>query len=107
MKEAKSRPRKRRAPDPIKFPRPVVAPAPEPEPQNGVKPLMRPATIESLIVRRDTGDAHGEERKLDHRHFPSYGLEAIPVNGQPHRVTLRGAWETLLRHLRMPRGTTR
>jgi hypothetical protein len=106
MREAKKRPRKRRAPDPIHFPRPVVAPpAPGPEPTNGTKPITRPSVVDHLILRRDTGDAHGEERRVDHRHFPEYGLEKIPVNGEPHRVTLRGAWATFLRHLRFPRGT--
>jgi hypothetical protein len=107
MKAAPKKKRRPRADSVISFPRPVVPETkPGPEPTNGVVPLPRQGILDHLIVRRDTGDDHGEEKKIDHRHFADYGLERIPTNDEPHRVTLRSVWHQLCRFFTGPRGYT-
>jgi hypothetical protein len=111
--ETKKRRRPRARGATIPFPRPVVVPpksAPEPEPEPAKAPVKTPAAreevIEHMILRRDTGDDHGEERKIPPYQWAKYGLEKIPVNETPHRATLGSAWRQLLRFISGPHGYT-
>jgi hypothetical protein len=110
MKPETKKKRRPRASAPLRFPRPVVAERkPEPEPAKATAsktPLARAEVIEHMILRRDTGDDHGEERKIPPYAWAQYGLEKIPVNETPHRATLGSAWRQLLRFISGPHGYT-
>ncbi len=109
--EMKKRKRPRAAPT-ISFPRPGVAsakPEPEPEPavMNGAGTVRpRAEIIEHMILRRDTGDDHGEEKQILPYAWPEYGLARIAVNEAPHRATLVSIWRQLRRWISGPRGYT-
>lgn len=110
--ETRRRRQKSRARAPILFPRPaVVPPKPEPEPEpepetkTGVAPVLKQGIIDHAIVLRTW--SHDEEKVLDRRHFPEYGLEKIPVSTEPHRVTWRGILRQIRFALRAPVGARR
>jgi hypothetical protein len=110
--ETKRRKRKSRAAAPIPFPRPVVVPrkttvAPDGELNlraGGLSTITVPGAAPRLPVAKRvdafpnrvvaaTVRSGDTEKSLDLRHFPEYGLERIPINAAPHRITLRYVWK--------------
>ena len=109
--ETKRRRQKSRARAPILFPRPTVVtpkpePPPEPTPTRAPEIAPRPVDLRRVLSTTVT-NAKGEERALPRGAFPDYGLEKIPVNTEPHRLTWRGILRQIHFALRAPVGARR
>lgn len=95
MKAHRARKPRRVAP----FPAPVstvAAPALAPPlPRPNPWPQREPLTIE---VRSASGTVH----TLDPRRWADYGLDRIPVSGEPFRLTVRGVCRQFVRWCKSP-----